>query len=79
MADRNWRDDPEIRAAQAFARAHGKSAVIILHFAPGQVGVASYGRSGPICREAGKVADRLLGAITSGAADVGALQDAMEG
>jgi hypothetical protein len=61
MSD-DWRDNPKIQAAQAFAKANNASHAIIFwrDKTSGDVGYASYGCGGKECKEAQLVADGVM-------------------
>ena len=63
MADKNWRDNAEIKMAQQVAKKLNRKAVIILSFTDVNYMLSSYGTNGAICREAGKLADKIYDAM----------------
>lgn len=60
MADKDWRTNKDIQAAGACAKAMGADGVIVVFVKSGAYGVASYGKTGPLCNAMGKAADRIF-------------------
>lgn len=79
MAGPNWRTNPDIQLAKQVCQQKQAKAAILVWFTPKDVGGASYGVNGRICKEAGDVLDQIVDAInTSGYIDIVGLSGAME-
>ena len=63
MPDTNWRDNPHIMAAREFAKKFHAKQVIILHIDDGNLRMASYGETGALCKDAGKLGDIAHSAV----------------
>ena len=78
MADPNWRTNKDIQLARKVAQWKGAAAAIVLLFkANGEFSVVSYGKNGPVCVEAGKIADQIHAEISEEQIDTFDLSKAM--
>ena len=60
MADPNWRTNPDIQLAKQVCQRKQAAGVVIVWFMPNaDYGVASYGRTGAICKAVGGIADDI--------------------
>jgi hypothetical protein len=81
MADKNWQTNPKIMAAKTVAKQFNFDAVVIMGFRGGGEGafeIASYGSSGPICKQAANLVERFARDFESGHTGVMALQEVIE-
>ena len=66
MDECDWRTNPKIQAARAYAQRHQCDAVVILSFRGRAFELASYGTTGRLCKAASVVVDRIDHLITNG-------------
>lgn len=75
---RNWRSNPKVQAAQAFAKQFGCKAVITLFFDEQNVAYVSYGVNGPLCRAAQGIGDEIMNRLVNGEIETMRITKAME-
>ncbi len=61
MADKNWRDSTQIMACKELCQKFDRrQAIIILIDDEGRIQGASYGQTGELCTEAGRLLDSII-------------------
>lgn len=64
MADKDWKVNISIQTAKSVSKKLNKKAIIMILFTDTTFEVVSYGQNGAICKEAGKLADKIYTALT---------------
>jgi hypothetical protein len=60
-----WNPSPEVAVARDAAKKLGAKQAIIIYFTDTQIGMASYGATKELCREAGRLGNRLYEMVTA--------------
>jgi hypothetical protein len=77
MADKNWKQNPEIMAARDYAKKFNRKAVIIFSFDGHCFWMHSYGENGEICKKAGRLGSNIYDLLNSGRIDMYELTESL--